>query len=163
MARLLHLLALICTLLAVVFAKEEKQPKLKIGITKKIPSNQCKIKVKKGDEVAVHYTGKLAADNSKFDSSYDRGTPLDFPVGAGRMIAGFDMGVKSMCLGEKRRLHIPSHLGYGKTGAGGVIPPNADLIFEVEMVQINDVKLGENEDDVDDEQEEEEEETEKDL
>ena len=92
---------------------------------------------KPGDQVSVHYTGWL--DNhgeagTKFDSSVDRGTPFQFPLGAGRVIQGWDQGVAGMKIGEKRRLYIPSELGYGARGAGGAIPPNADLIFDVELL-----------------------------
>src|SRR6188768_259385 len=81
--------------------------------------------------VSVHYTGWLE-NGKKFDSSVDRGQPFSFPLGAGPVIKGWDEGVKGMKVGGKRKLIIPSNLGYGARGAGGVIPPNATLIFEVE-------------------------------
>jgi hypothetical protein len=84
---------------------------------------------KTGDTVSVHYTGWLKS-GTKFDSSVDRGTPFEFPVGKGRVIKGWDEGVISMKVGGKRKLIIPAHLGYGDRGAGGVIP-GGDLIFEV--------------------------------
>jgi len=87
-----------------------------------------------GDMVQVHYTGKLA-NGTKFDSSYDRGTPLPVTVGQG-VIPGFSQGLLGMKVGEKRRVTIPSQLGYGARGAGGVIPPNANLVFDLEMVRI---------------------------
>ncbi|MBI3637943.1 MAG: FKBP-type peptidyl-prolyl cis-trans isomerase [Candidatus Rokubacteria bacterium] len=90
---------------------------------------------KTGDSVRVHYTGWLE-NGTKFDSSRDRGEPLEFPVGRGRVISGWDEGVESMKVGGKRKLIIPSNLGYGTLGAGGIIPPNATLIFEVELVGI---------------------------
>ena len=91
---------------------------------------------KAGDTLAVHYTGTLA-DGRKFDSSVDRGQPFSFPLGAGRVTPGWDQGLVGMKVGETRRLTIPPALGYGARGAGGVIPPNATLIFEVEMLKIN--------------------------
>ena len=89
-----------------------------------------------GDNVSVHYTGWLESGR-KFDSSHDRGQPLVFPTGRGRVIKGWDEGVGSMKVGGKRKLIIPANLGYGAQGAGGVIPPNATLIFEVELVAVN--------------------------
>lgn len=89
----------------------------------------------KGQTVLVHYTGWLA-NGTKFDSSRDRGQPLDFPVGAGRVIKGWDEGVATMKVGEARRLEIPPDLGYGPKGAGGLIPGGATLVFEVELVGI---------------------------
>ena len=90
---------------------------------------------KAGESVSVHYTGWLKS-GTKFDSSRDRGQPLVFPIGCGRVIKGRDEGVGSMKVGGKRTLIIPAHLGYGDSGAGGVIPPGATLIFEVELVGI---------------------------
>jgi len=89
----------------------------------------------KGQTVVLHYTGWLE-DGTKFDSSLDRNTPFDFSLGAGQVIKGWEEGVTGMQAGGKRKLTIPSDLGYGSRGAGGVIPANATLIFEVELLEI---------------------------
>lgn len=88
-----------------------------------------------GKQVKVHYTGWLT-DGKKFDSSLDHGQPFTFPIGAGQVIPGWDEGVLTMKVGGKRKLIIPANLGYGPAGAGGVIPPNATLIFEVELLDV---------------------------
>jgi FKBP-type peptidyl-prolyl cis-trans isomerase len=93
-----------------------------------------------GQRVTVHYTGYLnnnGKEGAKFDSSVDRNQPFTFTIGVGQVIRGWDEGVMSMKIGEKRRLFIPAELGYGSRGAAGVIPPNAGLIFEVRLISIS--------------------------
>jgi FKBP-type peptidyl-prolyl cis-trans isomerase len=90
---------------------------------------------KPGETVAVHYTGTLT-NGVRFDSSRDRGEPIEFPLGVGRVIKGWDEGIAKLRTGDKAILIIPPHLGYGARGAGGDIPPNATLVFIVELVNI---------------------------
>jgi FKBP-type peptidyl-prolyl cis-trans isomerase len=108
------------------------KPMVKIEILKEGQG----VAAKNGDNVSVHYVGTLT-DGKKFDSSLDRGQPFSFILGAGQVIQGWEQGVLGMKVGEKRKLTIPSELGYGERGAGGIIPPNATLIFEVELMKIN--------------------------
>ena len=113
-------------------AKSESQNQPLVEVLKEGSGKEAKA----GDKVSVHYTGWLT-DGKKFDSSVDRGQSFEFVLGAGQVIKGWDMGVSGMKTGEKRKLTIPSDLAYGDSGAGGVIPPKATLIFEVELLGIN--------------------------
>ena len=94
------------------------------------------IKPKKGQTVTVHYDGSLP-NGTRFDSSRQRGTPFQFKIGTGSVIKGWDQGVGQMSIGQKSRLTVPPRLGYGQQGAGGVIPANATLIFDIELLNIN--------------------------
>ena len=106
----------------------------KLEITEVAPGTGAA--AKSGDALAIHYRGTL--DNgTEFDSSYPRGETLDFTLGAGELIKGMDDGLVGLKVGGKRRLRIPPELGYGRAGVPGVIPPNAVLVFEVELVSIN--------------------------
>ena len=91
--------------------------------------------IQSGQTAVVHYIGTFV-DGTKFDSSVDRGVPLSFTIDAGEVIKGWDQGVVGMKIGEKRKLQIPPELGYGASGAGGVIPPNAILMFEIDLLEI---------------------------
>lgn len=92
-------------------------------------------KAEAGKQVSVHYKG-MFPDGSEFDNSYKRGNPIEFPVGMGNVIAGWDEGIQLLEVGDKARFVIPSHLAYGERGAGGVIPPNATLVFDVELMGV---------------------------
>lgn len=120
----------VALLAASVFASETT----KINILRK--PETCSQKAEKGDSITVHYIGTLEADGKKFDSSYDRNQPFTFALGQGQVIKGWDNGLLGACVGEKRKLVIPPNEGYGNRGAGGVIPPKATLVFEVEVVSI---------------------------
>ncbi|WP_025743611.1 peptidylprolyl isomerase [Aquimarina pacifica] len=93
------------------------------------------VKAEKGKTVSVHYKGSLT-DGTVFDSSFKRNQPIDFPLGVGQVIPGWDEGISLLHVGDKARFVIPPHLGYGANGAGGVIPPNATLIFDVELMEV---------------------------
>ncbi|KAL1252876.1 hypothetical protein QQF64_017569 [Cirrhinus molitorella] len=117
--------------MALVQGAEKK--KLQIGIKKRV--DNCPIKSRKGDVLNMHYTGKLE-DGTEFDSSIPRNQPFTFTLGTGQVIKGWDQGLLGMCEGEKRKLVIPSELGYGDRGAPPKIPGGATLIFEVELLSI---------------------------
>merc|ERR1711923_429308 len=118
------------------FGGDSKVTKLQIGVKKRIPADECTIKSRKGDKLSMHYTGKLE-DGTEFDSSIPRGQPLQFTLGSGQVIKGWDQGLLGMCVGEKRKLVIPPELGYGASGASPKIPGNAVLVFEVELTKID--------------------------
>ncbi|OAY34837.1 peptidyl-prolyl cis-trans isomerase FKBP15-1 [Manihot esculenta] len=107
---------------------------LQIGV--KYKPESCEIKAHKGDRVKVHYRGKLT-DGTVFDSSFERGDPIEFELGTGQVIKGWDQGLLGMCVGEKRKLKIPAKLGYGPQGSPPKIPGGATLIFDTELVAVN--------------------------
>ena len=129
-------------LIAMNTGSESEQTTGKDAVT--TPSGLKYIEIKEGDgatpqkgqTVVVHYTGTLE-DGTKFDSSRDRNQPFSFRLGVGQVIQGWDEGLSTMKVGGRRQLIIPSDLGYGTSGAGGVIPPNATLIFDVELLKIS--------------------------
>jgi len=127
--------ALVCCLLVSdVQAGDAKAKKLQIGVKKKVEN--CERRSKAGDTLHMHYTGSLQ-DGTEFDSSIPRGSPFVFTLGAGQVIKGWDQGLLNMCVGEKRKLVIPSDLGYGDRGSPPKIPGGATLIFEVELMKID--------------------------
>jgi len=117
---------------AAVCALVAAQDEMKI---EKVVENDCERRAAHGDKLSMHYRGKLT-DGTEFDASYNRNQPFDFDFGAGRVIKGWEEGLKDMCPGDKRVLTIPPHMGYGDRGAGGVIPPKATLVFDVELLSI---------------------------
>ena len=125
---LLPMLAMVC------LGEEKKVTKLQIGVKKRVEN--CEMKSRKGDTLHMHYTGTLQ-DGTEFDSSIPRGEPLSFTLGSGQVIKGWDQGLLAMCAGEKRKLVIPSDLGYGDSGAGDKIPGGSVLVFEVELIKID--------------------------
>jgi len=109
-----------------------------MGVTKEIITpGDCKTYPTAGDTVTVHYTGTLAANGTKFDSSHDRGQPFSTEIGVGKVIKGWDEGVMQMCQGEKALLKITSDCAFGAQGAGeNIVPPNADVNFEVQLISV---------------------------
>ncbi|KIY66086.1 hypothetical protein CYLTODRAFT_444926 [Cylindrobasidium torrendii FP15055 ss-10] len=127
--------AVIISLAAFAVAKEEAPTDLHIETT--FMPEDCKVKAKAGDKIKVHYTGTLFDTGVQFDSSIPRGNPLPLTLGVGQVIKGWDQGLLDMCVGEHRKLTIPAFLAYGERGAGGVIPPNAALVFTTELVSLD--------------------------
>ncbi|XP_065873112.1 peptidyl-prolyl cis-trans isomerase FKBP15-1 [Euphorbia lathyris] len=126
---------LFLALFSLVIAKKSGDvTQLQIGVKHKPES--CEIQAHKGDRIKVHYRGKLT-DGTVFDSSFERGDPIEFELGTGQVIKGWDQGLLGMCVGEKRKLKIPAKLGYGEQGSPPKIPGGATLIFDTELVAVN--------------------------
>jgi FK506-binding protein 2 len=139
--RLFATLALALSLLTPTLAADETDlPGLQIDYL--TPEITCTRKTAPGDSISMHYTGQLWKTGEEFDSSYGRKRPLDFVLGTGRVIKGWDEGLNDMCIGERRRLIIPPHLGYGDR-AMGPIPAGSVLMFETELVGIKGVEKDE--------------------
>ncbi|XP_024975203.1 FK506-binding protein 2-like [Cynara cardunculus var. scolymus] len=124
----------------VVSAYSRDVTELQISVQHKPTS--CTIQAHKGDKIKVHYRGKLT-DGKVFDSSFERGTPLEFVLGSGQVIKGWDDGLMGMCVGEKRQLTIPAKMGYGERGYPPIIPGGATLIFDTELIAVNGKRPGE--------------------
>lgn len=120
---------------AITFMNNKNENVSSVG-AKKSESPKIARVTKAGDKISVHYTGTLE-DGTKFDSSLDRGVPFKFTLGAGQVIKGWDQGLLGMKVGDKKRLILPPELAYGKAGNPPLIPPNAALIFDVELISIN--------------------------
>ncbi|KAJ8518130.1 hypothetical protein ONZ45_g4755 [Pleurotus djamor] len=129
--------AILACLASALVALAAKEPPKDLVIDVTFKPEDCTVQAKTGDGVQVHYKGTLFDNGNKFDSSYDRGQPLPLTLGVGQVISGWDEGLQGMCVGEKRTLTIPSTKAYGSRGAGGVIPPNAALVFEVELMGLD--------------------------
>ncbi|PIC34198.1 hypothetical protein B9Z55_013923 [Caenorhabditis nigoni] len=130
------LVGLLC-LMAVAYADDElKINKLQIGVKTRVKEEDCARKSRKGDQLHMHYTGTLL-DGTEFDSSRTRNQEFTFTLGQGMVIKGWDQGLLNMCVGERRILTIPPHLGYGERGAPPKIPANAVLKFDVELMKID--------------------------
>lgn len=140
-----YLILLIATILLLNYAAHAKQNEgydldadapIRIGVKKRIRDKDCKVKTAKGDRISVHYVGTLYKDGKEFDSSHGRDSPFNFHLGRGEVIPGWEMGLLNMCIGEKRKLTIPSDLAYGDVGAPPDIPPGATLAFDIELMDI---------------------------
>ncbi|KAF5746277.1 putative fk506-binding protein [Tripterygium wilfordii] len=119
---------------SVIGKKSGDVTELQIGVKHK--PETCEFQAHKGDRIKVHYRGKLT-DGTVFDSSFERGDPIEFELGSGQVIKGWDQGLLGMCVGEKRKLKIPAQLGYGDQGSPPTIPGGATLIFDTELVAVN--------------------------
>ncbi|KAL0928471.1 hypothetical protein M5K25_000355 [Dendrobium thyrsiflorum] len=134
MGKILICVAFFAVLLLLASAKKSRDiTELQIGV--KYKPETCSIQAHEGDKVKVHYHGMLI-DGSVFDSSYERGDPIEFELGSGQVIKGWDQGLLGMCIGEKRKLKIPAKLGYGAQGSPPKIPGGATPVFDTELVAV---------------------------
>lgn len=124
---------IVVLMIVITEVNSEKAKKLQIGVKKKVEN--CSRRSRNGDRLSMHYTGTLE-NGEEFDSSIPRGEPFVFTLGSGQVIKGWEQGLLNMCEGEKRKLVIPSDLGYGDRGAPPKIPGGSTLIFEVELIKI---------------------------
>ncbi|XP_076463857.1 peptidyl-prolyl cis-trans isomerase FKBP2-like [Babylonia areolata] len=133
----MNLLVMLCWYVPMLMhlGVEAGEKKLQIGVKKRVDPAHCAVKSRKGDILHMHYTGKLE-DGTEFDSSVPRNQPFVFTLGSGQVIKGWDQGLLGMCEGEKRKLVIPSEMGYGDRGAPPKIPGGATLVFEVDLLKI---------------------------
>ncbi|XP_005099972.1 FK506-binding protein 2 [Aplysia californica] len=136
MALKFQIFCILVALVALSHAEDEQGDEISVEVVS-VPE-ECERKSRKFDQLSMHYTGTLTESGKKFDSSHDRSQPFEFQLGTGQVIKGWDEGLVDMCVGEKRKLVIPASKGYGEQGAGDVIPPNAGLSFEVELLEIKD-------------------------
>jgi len=127
------LISILMSATYLVNAGDEALPELKIEVLHK--PDECTEKSVKGNLLSMHYKGTFE-DGKQFDSSYDRNQPFTFQIGVGQVVKGWDQGLLDMCVGEKRKLVVPPHLGYGEHGAGEVIPGGSTLYFETELLKI---------------------------
>ncbi|XWS31225.1 hypothetical protein CRYUN_Cryun23aG0059200 [Craigia yunnanensis] len=133
----LKVASILLPVILLTFANAKKSAdvtELQIGV--KYKPKSCEFQAHKGDRIKVHYRGKLT-DGTVFDSSFERGDPIEFELGSGQVIKGWDQGLLGMCVGEKRKLKIPAKLGYGAQGSPPTIPGGATLIFDTELVAVN--------------------------
>ena len=132
-----YLLVVSILLIGLVHCQRDDRPPLQVDITKTVNCRELE-KAGEGDKVTVHYGGFLM-DGTKFDSSFDRNKPFTFELGVGQVIPGWDQGLVGVCSGEERHLVVPAALAYGDRGAGDVIPPGATLLFDIVVMDVEQV------------------------
>ncbi|URE17585.1 Peptidyl-prolyl cis-trans isomerase [Musa troglodytarum] len=131
-----HISVLVAAALILLVSAKKSGDVTELQIGVKYKPESCTIQAHKGDRIKVHYRGSLT-NGEVFDSSFERGDPIEFELGSGQVIKGWDQGLLGMCVGEKRKLKIPAKLGYGAQGSPPKIPGGATLIFDTELVAVN--------------------------